>query len=133
MEQLVRPGLQQIAEQYRPGETEVGGVTPPALALVEARELSVHRRTTSPSVGPVDDIVMDQRGGVKEFKGGGDIQRSILGLPKRQCEVELGDRAVPEDRELRSQPFAAREEGARFVEQGGDVGAEVFQLRRVRI
>ncbi len=68
-EGLLAEGQAQVAGQDGCGVAEPFAVQGPALGLVELAEAAVDAGAAAPGVGPVDDVVVDQRGGLEELQG----------------------------------------------------------------
>ncbi len=73
-EQVVAPRDEEIAEEDRGGSTELLAVSRPTLRAVVGLPGTVGCRTSPTCVGPVDDVVVDERGGVEDLerRGRGD-------------------------------------------------------------
>ena len=117
-EQVAGPAQQQVAEQDRGGRAVLRRVPAPAGRAVLGLERPVRRRAAAARVGGVHVVVVHERAGVQQLeRGARPEQGGLVG--------GRGDGLVAPPAEGRPEPLAARDAGARVLQQPPCVGAEV--------
>ena len=114
-EQLLAPGQAQVPGEDRGRHPEGGPVQGPAVLGVQGLEAAVDAGRAAAGVGAVDDVVVDQGGGLEELEGRpGTDHRGVLRVAARRPPAPV---AQP-----RTQPLAP----------GGEPGDGLQQRQRVR-
>ena len=106
LEHLRAPGEQDIAQQDRGGLPETGGPG----AREESLETAVGRWRAAPGVGAVQQVVVNQQGGVQQVEGGGGAQQ------RARVDGPSGGRDIPPVAEGGTQPFPTRDAGVGGVQ-----------------
>lgn len=127
-EQLVGPRLEQVAEEDRGRDPEMLGPSAEPLPAMHPLEAPMRGGAPAPRVRAVDDVVVDECGGVEQLERAGGVEHGREAAIHLPLETQGVDRAVAVHGEERSEALAAREKGDRLVEEGRRVGAEGFQF-----
>ena len=90
VEELVAPPEQEVAEQQRRRLPEPDRAARPAPVAVEGLEATMSRGSTATGVGVVDDVVVNEGGGVEDLEraGGQDYRIQVVGCPARVQWIE---------------------------------------------